>query len=464
LQNRRMEPRHSLGCEDQGEMRMERTRLANLLNERHPLVRLARQIDWRSIDEHFGTYYSEGTGRPATSTRLMVSLHYLKYTHDLSDEAVLRGWVENPYWQYLSGMEFFEYEPPIDPSSMSRWRSRVGEAGGEELLRQTIEAGLRMGVIKPSELRRVNVDTTVQEKHIRFPTDPRLYDRMRERRLYDRMRERLVMAARRKGVALRQSYARVGKRLLARQSRYAHAKQWRRARRCTRKLRTILGRVIRDIERKLPDPGEEMGDLLALARRLHVQERREKGKLYSVHAPEVECISKGKAHRRYEFGCKVALAVSSKGGWVLAAQALEGNPYNGHTLQSTMDRIVATSGTEPEHVYCDMGYRGHDYEGECKVHVGRRKRGSIAKSLWRWMRRRAAIEPSIGHLKEDRRMERCRLKGAAGDKVNAVLSAAAMNFSKLLAALGALLLVLLARLVARFTARSLRRIPAAAAG
>jgi transposase, IS5 family len=124
----------------------------------------------------------------------MVSLHYLKYTHDLSDEAVLRGWVENPYWQYLCGMEFFEYEPPIDPSSMSRWRCRVGEAGGEELLRQTIEAGLRMGVIKPSELRRVNVDTTVQEKHIRFPTDPRLYDRMRQR---------LVMAARREGVALR---------------------------------------------------------------------------------------------------------------------------------------------------------------------------------------------------------------------------------------------------------------------
>ena len=109
----------------------------------------------------------------------MVSLHYLKYTHDLSDEAVLRGWVENPYWQYLCGMEFFEYEVPIDPSSMSRWRSRVGEAGGEELLRQTIEAGLRMGVIKPSELRGVNLDTTVQEKHIRFPTDPRLYDRMR---------------------------------------------------------------------------------------------------------------------------------------------------------------------------------------------------------------------------------------------------------------------------------------------
>jgi transposase, IS5 family len=434
---------------------MHKTRLANLLNERHPMVELAQQIDWRSFDEHFGAYYRGGKGRPAISTRLMVSLHYLKYTHDLSDEAVVSRWVENPYWQYLSGMEFFEYEPPVSPSSMSRWRSRVGEAGGEELLRQTIEAGLRMGVIKPSELRRVNVDTTVQEKHIRFPTDPRLYDRMRER---------LVMAARREGVALRQSYARVGKRLLARQSRYAHAKQWRRARRCTRKLRTILGRVIRDIERKLPDPGEEMGDLLALARRLHVQERRDKGKLYSVHAPEVECISKGKAHKRYEFGCKVALAVSSKGGWVLAAQALEGNPYDGHTLQSTLARVVSTTGTEPEHAYVDMGYRGHDYEGGCQVHVGSRRRGSIARELWRWMRRRAAIEPSIGHLKEHRRMERCRLKGTLGDKINALLSAAGMNFAKLLVALGALLSFLLTRFVAPFSSRSPSEIPAAIAG
>jgi IS5 family transposase len=182
-----------------------------------------------------------------------------------------------------------------------------------------------------------------------------------------------------------------------------------------------------------------------------------------VHAPEVECISKGKAHKRYEFGCKVALGVSSKGGWVLAARSLEGNPYDGHTLQSTMDRIVATSGIEPEHVYCDMNYRGHDYEGDCQIHVGRGRRGSIVGSVWRWMKRRAAIEPSIGHLKEDRRMERNRLKGTLGDKVNAVLSAAGMNFSKLLAALGALLSFLEAWFVAPFSPRSPRgAIPATA--
>ncbi len=443
MQNRRMEPRPSPDCDDQGEMRMQRTRLANLVNDRHPMVKLAQQIDWRSFDEHFGAYYRGGKGRPGISTRLMVSLHYLKHTHDLSDEAVVSGWVENPYRQYLSGMESFRHEAPISPSSMGRWRSRVGQAGGGELLRETIEAGLRMGAVKPGELRRVNVDTTVAEKHIRHPTDPRLYDRMRQR---------LVAAARREGVRLRQSYARVGKRLLAQQSRYAHAKQWRRARRCTRKLRTILGRVVRDIERKLPDPGEGLANLLALAKRLHIQKRDDKGKLYSVHAPEVECISKGKAHKRYEFGCKVALAVSSKGGWILAARSLEGNPYDGHTLRETIDRVVSTSGVEPGHVYVDMGYRGHDYGGGCEIHVGRRRRGQVAKSLWRWMKRRAAIEPSIGHLKEHGRMERCRLKGSEGDKVNAVLSAAGMNFSKLLAALGALLSSLLERFAALFAA------------
>jgi IS5 family transposase len=338
---------------------------------------------------------------------------------------------------------------------MSRWRRRVGEAGAGELLKETIEAGLRLKIIKPSELRRVNVDTTVQEKHIRFPTDPRLYDRMRQR---------LVKAAREEGVALRQSYVRVGKRLLAQQSRYAHARQFKRARRCSSKLRTILGRVIRDIERKsLGSDGEEIEDLLALARRLYLQKRHDKGKLYSVHAPEVECISKGKAHKRYEFGCKVALGVTSKGGWVLAARALEGNPYDGHTLQCTIDQILKTAGREPEHLYADMNYRGHDYEGECQVHVARRRRGAIVGSVWRWMKRRAAIEPSIGHLKEHKRMERNRLKGTLGDKLNALLSASGMNFAKLLSALEPLFSFSLAGFVAHFVPHSPDKVLAATA-
>lgn len=433
---------------------MKKTELARLINAEHPLVKLAQAIDWRSFDEQFGVSYSSGTGRPGISTRLMVALHYLKYTHDLSDEAVLRGWVENPYWQYLSGMVFFCHEMPIDPSSMSRWRGRISEAGAEGLLKETLEAGLRLQIIKPSQLKRVNVDTTVQQKYIRFPTDSRLYDRMRQR---------LVKAAQEEGIALRQSYVRVGKRLLTQQSRYAHAKQWTRARRCTRKLHTILGRVIRDIERKCARPSAETHELLTLARGLHLQKRNDKGKLYSVHAPEVECISKGKAHKRYEFGCKVSLGVTSKGGWIVAAQVQEGNPYDGHTLKTTMDQLLSMTGKEPEHVYADMNYRGHDYQGESQVHVDRRRRGGVAVSVWRWMKRRAAIEPSIGHLKEERRMERNRLKGSEGDKINAILSAAGMNFAKLLAALGALWSLLVRRLLESFAPRPADRALAAAA-
>lgn len=432
---------------------MNKTPLANLVNPNHPLVKLAQSIDWQSFDEKFGVSYSTETGRPGASTRLMVALHYLKYTHDLSDEAVLSQWVENPYWQYLSGMMFFEHQMPINPSTMSRWR-RISETGAEELLKETIQAGLRLQIIKPTQLKRVNVDTTVQEKAIRFPTDARLYDRMRQR---------LVKAAKQEGITLRQSYVRVGKRLLTWQSRYASARQFKRARRCTNKLRTILGRVTRDIERKSEKPTAEAEELLALANRLYLQERHDKGKIYSIHAPEVECIAKGKAHKRYEFGAKVSLAVTSRGGWVVAAKSCPGNPYDGHTLQSTMDQLVSMTGKEPEHVYADMNYRGHDYEGECEVHVDSRRRGGVASSAWRWIKRRAAIEPSIGHLKEERRMERNRLKGTEGDRLNAVLSAAGMNFARLLSALGALLSFWRGRLLESFAPRSDERVLAAAA-
>ena len=180
----------------------------------------------------------------------MVALHYFKYTHNLSDEDVVSGWAENPYWQYFSGMKYFEHKLPIHPSSMCRWRKRIGDAGAEELLKETIEAGLKLKAVKPFMLKRINVDTTVQEKEVRFPTDARLYDRARQR---------LVDESKRQGVALRQNYNRKSKELLAQQSRYAHARQIKRARKCTRQLRTYLGRVIRDIERKCPHPSQELG-------------------------------------------------------------------------------------------------------------------------------------------------------------------------------------------------------------
>jgi IS5 family transposase len=398
-----------------------RSELYQIIDLRHSLVRLAKTVDWNRLDELFGATYSPDQGRPAISTRLMVSLHFLKYRHNLSDEDVLSGWLENPYWQYLGGMKFFEHTFPIDPSSMTRWRNRIGEAGAEALLKETIEAGLKLKAVKPSQLARINVDTTVQEKDIRFPTDARLYDRARER---------LVKAAQARGIALRQNYNRISKHLVKQQSRYAHARQLKRAQGCTRKLKTFLGRVIRDIERKQSNLDDHFRSLLKTAQRILTQQRQDKQKVYSVHEPLVECISKGKAHKRYEFGCKVSVAATSRGGWFVGAKAIHGNPYDGHTLTEALSQVERIAG-EVQHVFVDMGYRGHGYEGKAQVHVDKRRRGKTSRSLWRWMKRRAAIEPGIGHLKQEHRMDRNRLKGTEGDRINAILCAAGMNFRKL---------------------------------
>jgi IS5 family transposase len=401
-----------------------KTELLRIIDPSHPLVRLGSEVDWQRLDELFGKTYDENNGRPGAGTRLMVALHYLKYTFNLSDEAVVEAWVENPYWQHFSGNQYFEHKKPIDPTSMTRFRNRIGEAGAEELLKETIEAGLKLKAIQPHQLKRINVDTTVQEKEVRYPTDARLYDRSRER---------LVKAARERGIDLRQNYTFKSKDLLLMSHRYAHARQMKRARNCTRKLRTILGRVIRDIERKAPVLDEELRELLAVARHIREQERTDQGKMYSVHEPQVECISKGKAHKRYEFGCKVSVAATSKGGWFVGAKAIHGNPYDGHTLRDALGQVERIA-QSPEHAFVDMGYRGHNYEGACEVHVDKRRRGGTARSLWKWMKRRAAIEPGIGHLKREHRMDRCRLKGIEGDQFNAILSAAGMNFGKLLKA------------------------------
>jgi IS5 family transposase len=274
----------------------------------------------------------------------------------------------------------------------------------------------------------VNVDTTVQEKAIAFPTDARLYHKMRVA---------LVRRAKALGIVLRQNYRFTGKRLLAKQGRYAHARQLKRAAKMTRQLKTILGRVVRDVERKahkLRDQiaDEPLGELVAMAQRLLAQTRSSKNKLYSVHAPEVECICKGKVHKRYEFGCKTSVATTSKSNWIVGAQALHGNPYDGHTLGGAIGQVEHLTGQTPNDVMVDQGYRGHGYGGSAIVHVVRTIPKRATRAMKRMLRRRAAIEPTIGHLKSDNRLDRNYLTGREGDRINAVLSAAGYNLRKLL--------------------------------
>jgi IS5 family transposase len=226
-------------------------------------------------------------------------------------------------------------------------------------------------------------------------------------------------------------------------SRYAHARQMKRARACTRKLKTQLGRVVREIERQLDAPSNRLAKLLATAHQIYSQQRHDKNKIYSVHEPEVQCIAKGKAGKQYEFGNKVSVAVSSRGGWFVGAKSFTGNPYDGHTLAEQLKQVDNLIGNKVSEVHVDMGYRGHDYDGAITVHVDKRQRGRTSRALWRWMKRRAAVEPSIGHLKNEHRLERNRLKGVAGNAMNAVLAAAAMNFHKLLGAFWRIFLRLL---------------------
>lgn len=398
-----------------------RTKLEQLINQRHELCRLAQVIDWPSCEQRFGALYAD-EGRPGLPIRLLVGLEYLKHAFNESDESVVAHWVENPYWQYFCGEEYFSHRLPINPSQLTRFRQRIGASGCEWLLSLTVQAGVTTHTVKRASLRVVNVDTTVQEKAIAFPTDARLYHKARKT---------LVRHAMQLNIALRQSYARVGNLALAKQARYANAQQMKRAQREQRKLRTYLGRVIRDIERKADtEQLAHLARLLELAKRIHQQQRNDHGKVYSVHAPEVECIAKGKAHKRYEFGVKVGIVSTSKESFVIGLHALPNNPYDGHTLQSSLEQVKRITGQLPTEAYVDRGYKGHGMD-TLTVWIAGAKRG-VTAAIKRKLKRRNAIEPIIGHLKSDGRLARNFLKGTLGDAMNALLCGAGHNVRKIL--------------------------------
>ena len=392
-----------------------------LVSHEHPLYRLAEAIDWTRFESELGPLYAEATGRPGLPTRLMVGLHYLKYLFDESDESVVEKWVENPYWQLFCGGAYFEHELPCHPTSLVRWRRRLGAAGVEKLLTETLSTAKREQALRDSEIKRVNVDTTVQEKAVAFPTDARLYHKARRA---------LVRAAKTADIQLRQSYVRLSQQALQRQGRYAQARQLKRARRETRRLRQYLGRVIRDIRRKCPKPAPALKALLEHSERILRQQRHDTGKLYSIHASEVECIAKGKAHRPYEFGCKVAIVTTSKSNWVVGIEAVHENPYDGATLSPALAQVERVTAVKPEAAFVDRGFKGATHHpAGVAVYISGRKR--LTRTLKALLRRRSAIEPVIGHLKGEHKLERNHLLGREGDRINALLTGCGFNLRKL---------------------------------
>ncbi len=401
-----------------------KVKLVDIINLKNSLVLLANSINWEYFENKFGKFYNLEIGRPAIDTRLMISVHYLKYAYNMSDRTILELWVENFYWQYFSGMKFAVHKLPIHYSTMCRWRQRIGESGVEKLLKQTIETGLKLKIISNKQFEDINIDTTVQEKYIRFPTDSRLYFRPIQT---------LVKLANKLDIRLTESYEILIKSLLYKQTRYMHTKETEIVDECREQFRTYLGKILMNFQNSELVFNKEIRFFLNTIRKIYFQKIDSKSKIYSLHEPDVECISKGKLHKEFEFGNKVSIAATSDGGWVVGAKAFHGNPYDGHTLKESLWQVYRFIGA-PIRVFVDMGYRGHDYFGKVKIYIKTWAKGLMSDELWNKAKRRVAIEPTIGHLKNTYRMNRNRLKGKLGDCINIILSAAGMNFRKLLKA------------------------------
>src|SRR3977135_444530 len=427
-----------------------RARLDQIINLKHELVLLAGRIDWDWIDGEIAPLYSEN-GRPGIENPVMRGLLLLKHIYGLSDEGVCERWVHDPYFQFFTGEEFFQHAFPHERSDLSHWRKRLGDKL-ELLLAESLWGAHEAGALPGQDLKRVPVDTTVQPKAITFPTDAKL--------LHAAIKG-LNRLATRHGVRLRQSYARVAKAAAMMAGRYAHAKQFNRHHRELRLLRTRLGRIIRDIRRKIADQTEVEVAFewpLSRAAQIRSQQQRQRGwKLYSFHAPEVECIGKGKAGAPYEFGVNASILTTNArapgGQFVLHAKAMPGNPYDGHTLRDVIEDTQKLTGCEIERAYVDKGYRGHDAHNPGRVFISGQKRG-VFGVIKRELRRRSAIEPVIGHMKAEGHLGRCYLKGRAGDAANAILSAVGHNLRRVLAWLRALLRLFLIAILRVFIIRS----------
>lgn len=454
-----------------------RARLDGMVDPRHALVVLAKRLPWPAIEAVLAVHFTRkarqpgkvaGTdllgehelefgggvsaaGRPRLPLRLMASLLYLKNAFNLSDEELVERWSENVVWQFFSGMQYYEPRLPCDATQIGRFRRAIGEEGLEQLLKATIDTALDIKAIKPAELERVIVDTTVQEKAIAHPVDSRLLEIARHK---------VVGAAKRCGILLKQTFAKEGKELRRKAGGYAHAKQFKRLKKAVKRQRTILGVVMREVQRKLDALTKALADgatghtpeaapahhtalpalktLLERAERIRTQQRHDKNKLYALHAPEAECIGKGKARKPYEFGVKVSLAVTHKQGLMVGARSFPGNPFDGHILAAQLEQttnLLQDTGRSPNQAIVDLGFRGVDADNPGVQIIHRGKYKTLSALQRRWLKRRQAIEPLIGHTKSDHRMDRCWLSGQLGDALHALSCAAGYNIRWLMRAI-----------------------------
>jgi len=390
-----------------------------MLNPKAPLYQLADSIDWAYFEQEFSGYYID-FGRPAKPIRLMVSLLILKQLYSISDDEVVEAWTQNPYFQYFSGMDVFQWNFPCVSSDLTHFRNRVGAAGAEKIFKNSINIHGRNAREKE-----VVIDSTVMEKNITFPTDVKLY-----RKIIARCRK----IAEDESISLRQSYLRVEKKLLLAQRFRNHPRNWKKARSAEKKLKTIAGRLLREIERKMTEQSRaENTPFLVRAEQVLSQKPSDQQKIYSLHESEVYCISKGKDQKRYEFGTKASNVLTKRVGIIVGAMNIH-NQFDGHSLPVALEQTERLTKRRPKVAIVDRGYRGEKQIGTTEIAIpkapGKRSTNYEKQKARQRIQRQAVIEPIIGHLKSDHRMLRNYLKGSIGDDINILLAAAAFNYKK----------------------------------
>lgn len=395
--------------------------LEDTLNPRHPLYMLANRVDWEQLEVAFSALYCPDNGRPAKPIRLMVGLLILKHIRNISDESVVEQWSENLYYQYFCGLPEFIATVPCEASELVHFRKRIGESGIELIFKESIRVNG-----DDSHDPHVSADTTVQEKNITFPTDSKLHKKIIKKTLKIVQNEQLP---------IRQSYARTLKKLSIDQRFRNHPKNKSKARKADKKVRTIAGRLVRELERNL-SPDSIHQKTIHFFKQVLAQTRSSKNKIYSLHEPETLCISKGKEHKKYEFGNKVSIVKTQNTGVIVGAMGFR-NEFDGHTLTPALAQVNKLIGKEPKTVSVDRGYRGNIQIGSTKVQIpkpfnDRKQTKYQQKKLKEAHRKRASIEPVIGHLKTDHRLGRNFYKGIVGDNINIMLAAAAFNFKRMM--------------------------------
>ena len=389
------------------------------LNQKHPLFILANEVDWSSFEKAFSPLYCLDNGRPGKPIRLMVGLLLIKHIRNISDESVVEQWSENNYYQYFCGETTFVCGSPCDATELHHFRNRIGEKGVELIFKESIRING-----KDSEDDHVNTDSTAQEKNITYPTDAKLHKKIINKCQKISSEEQLPV---------RQSYTQTLKKLSRDQRFRNHPKNKAKAKKADKKVRTIAGRLVRELERNLPPNSKHLIDL-ELFKKVLAQKRTDKNKIYSLHEPEVCCLSKGKEHKKFEFGNKASF-VKTNSGVIVGALGFR-NEYDGHTLEPVLDQVFRLVGKHPKTNAVDRGYRGKDQIGETKILIPKPPKKNTSRyeksKISKLHNKRAGIEPIIGHLKQDHRLNRNFYKGVIGDNINIMLAAAAFNFKRMM--------------------------------